>query len=559
MKKCIGFKKFLCVTAAFVLALSAAGCKKKDTQSESSALSSSPQNSALTDILDPENTDFNTESGAEVKAEELEVKKGKANGVDVSKWQGKIDWAKVKKAGMDFAIIRIGFRGENGVIYKDDCADYNIQQADRAGLLVGVYFFSGAKTTAEAEEEAKWTVASIEGYPISYPVVYDCEGFLSENSRMYGISNSQRTDNALAFLNYVKAKGYEGMFYAAKSELENSLYWDTARLENAYSVWVARYPASPYPKTQSPDYGGKYAMWQYTDKGAVSGISGNADMSVSYFTREKAAAKNPNVRPDNAAAPAADGKLYTAVSDEVTAKIETNLRDAATTKSNIVGTLKNGTFLKRTATGSNGWSKLLYNGKTVYAITSYLTTDKNYKPQEITSVSDDFEPASGKVTAKDETNLRTEPNANSVIAATIKNGEFVTRVGVSPSGWTRLVYNGKTVYAKTSLLTTEVNSQVSSASSEQKPVSDGFSAASGRVTAKEETRLRTAPSTDNSEIVYTLKRGEFVELTGKNTASGWSKLIYNGQTVYAVSSYLLSEDEYNAQSKESQTTTEAEN
>lgn len=479
MKKSIGFKKFLCVTAAFVLALSAAGCKKKDTQSESSALSSSPQNSAPTDILDPENTDFNTESGAEVKAEELEVKKGKANGVDVSKWQGKIDWAKVKKAGMDFAIIRIGFRGENGVIYKDDCADYNIQQADRAGLLVGVYFFSGAKTTAEAEEEAKWTVASIEGYPISYPVVYDCEGFLSENSRMYGISNSQRTDNALAFLNYVKAKGYEGMFYAAKSELENSLYWDTARLENAYSVWVARYPASPYPKTQSPDYGGKYAMWQYTDKGAVSGISGNADMSVSYFTREKAAAKNPNVRPDNAAAPAADGKLYTAVSDEVTAKIETNLRDAATTKSNIVGTLKNGTFLKRTATGSNGWS--------------------------------------------------------------------------------RLVYNGKTVYAKTSLLTTEVNSQVSSASSEQKPVSDGFSAASGRVTAKEETRLRTAPSTDNSEIVYTLKRGEFVELTGKNTASGWSKLIYNGQTVYAVSSYLLSEDEYNAQSKESQTTTEAEN
>ena len=559
MKKSIGFKKFLCVTAAFVLALSAAGCKKKDTQSESSALSSSPQNSAPTDILDPENTDFNTESGAEVKAEELEVKKGKANGVDVSKWQGKIDWAKVKKAGMDFAIIRIGFRGENGVIYKDDCADYNIQQADRAGLLVGVYFFSGAKTTAEAEEEAKWTVASIEGYPISYPVVYDCEGFLSENSRMYGISNSQRTDNALAFLNYVKAKGYEGMFYAAKSELENSLYWDTARLENAYSVWVARYPASPYPKTQSPDYGGKYAMWQYTDKGAVSGISGNADMSVSYFTREKAAAKNPKARPDNAAAPAEDGKLYTAVSDEVTAKIETNLRNAATTKSNIVGTLKNGTFLKRTATGSNGWSKLLYNGKTVYAITSYLTTDKNYKPQEITSVSDDFEPASGKVTAKDETNLRTEPNTNSVIAATIKNGEFVTRVGVSPSGWTRLVYNGKTVYAKTSLLTTEVNSQVSSASSEQKPVSDGFSAASGRVTAKEETRLRTAPSTDNSEIVYTLKRGEFVELTGKNTASGWSKLIYNGQTVYAVSSYLLSEDEYNAQSKESQTTTEAEN
>lgn len=559
MEKCFVLKKLICIIAVFILALFSAGCKKNDTQSDSSALSHSSQNSAQTDILDPENIDFNTESGAQVNAEELEVKKGKANGVDVSKWQGKIDWNKVKKAGIEFAIIRIGFRGENGVIYKDDCADYNIQQADKAGLLVGVYFFSGAKTTAEAQEEAKWTVASIEGYPISYPVVYDCEGFLSENSRMYGISNSQRTDNALAFLNYVKSKGYEGMFYAAKSELENSLYWDTARLENSYSIWVARYPANPYPKTPSPDYGGKYAMWQYTDKGAVNGISGNADMSVSYFTREKAAAKNPKARPDDAAAPNADDKLYTAVSDEVTAKIETNLRDAATTKSNIVGTLKNGTFLKRTATGSNGWSKLDFNGKTVYAITSYLTTDKSYKPQEIPSVSDDFEPASGKVTAKEETNLRAEPNTNSEIVSTIKNGEFVTRVGVSPSGWTRLVYNGKIVYAKTSLLTTEVNSQVSSASSEQKPVSDGFSAASGRVTAKEETRLRTAPSTENSEIVYTLKRGEFVELTGKNTASGWSKLLYNGQTVYAVSSYLLSEEEYGRQNQSSETLSETEN
>lgn len=564
MKNCIVLKKLLCVTAAVILAVLAAGCKKKDG---GQAVSSEPYIAPVAsqmgdDITDPENIDFNAESGVQVTAEELEVKEGKANGVDVSKWQGKIDWQKVKKAGIDFAIIRIGFRGENGVIYKDDCADYNIQQADKAGLLVGVYFFSGAKTTAEAEEEAKWTVASIEGYPISYPVVYDCEGFKSSESRMYGLSNAQRTDNALAFLNYVKLKGYEGMFYAAKSELENSLYWDTVRLENAYPVWVARYPASPYPKTPAPDYSGKYDMWQYTDKGAVSGISGNADLSVSYFTREKAEAKNPNTRPDDAAAPAVSDNIYTAVSDEVTAKIETNLRDAATTKSNIVGTLKNGTFLKRMATGSNGWSKLDFNGKTVYAITSYLTTDKNYKAQESISVSDDFEPASGQVTAKDETNLRAEPNTNSEILATIKNGEFVTRVGVSPSGWTRLTYNGKTVYAKTSLLTTEVNSTPSapsSVSSEEMPVSDGFDAASGRVTAKEETRLRTAPSTDSSEIVYNLKRGEFVELTGKNTASGWSKLIYNGQTVYAVSSYLLSEDEYNAQSKESQTSTQAEN
>ncbi len=621
MKKYNNLKKLLCLAAAFAVAVSAAGCKKQNTESNSSALSSSAV-SAGSDALDPENIDFNTESGTAVKAEELVIKEGKANGVDVSKWQGKIDWTKVKKSGIDFAIIRIGFRGENGVIYKDDCADYNIQQADKAGVLVGVYFFSTATTTAEAVEEAKWTVSAIEGYPISYPVVYDCEGFNNYDSRMYGLSNSQRTDNALAFLKHIEQNGYEGMLYSAKNELDNSLYWDTARIENSYSVWVARYPNAPYPQTATPDYGGKYDMWQYTDKGSVNGISGNTDMSVSYFTRQRAAAKNPKARPEDAKAPNVSDNIYTAVSDEVTAKIETNLRDAATTKSNIVGTLKNGTFIKRTATGSNGWSKLTYNGKTVYAITSYLTTDKNYKPQDSVSVSDDFEPvggevtaksetnlraepntnseiiatikngefvtrvgispsgwtrvnvggkiayaktsllttevlsnssesssasdgfekAEGQVTAKSETNLRAEPNTNSAIVATIKNGEFVTRIGVSPAGWTKLTYNGRTAYAKTSLLTTEVNST----SSKSETVSDGFSPASGRVTAKTETNLRTAPSTQNSEVVYTLKNGEFAELIGKHS-NGWAKLTFNGQTVYAVSSYLLSEEDYNSQ------------
>lgn len=546
-------KKSLCIVAALVFAVSAAGCKHKDAASEASSASVNYESGG--DMLDPENIDFATESGAEVNAEKLEIKKGVANGVDVSKWQGKIDWARVKRSGIDFAIIRIGFRGENGIIYKDDCADYNIQQADKAGLLVGVYFFSTAKTAAEAEEEAKWTASAIAGYPISYPVVYDCEGFLSENSRMYGLSKEQRSDNALAFLNYIKSAGYEGMFYAAKSELEGSLYWDTARLENAFEIWVARYPATPYPTTPAPDYGGKYAMWQYTNKGAVSGITGNADISVSYFTREKSEAKSPKSRPSDASAPNAGDNIYTAVSDEVTAKIETNLRDGATTKSNIVGTLKNREFLKRTATGSNGWSRLIYNGKTVYAITSYLTTDRNFKSEEIPSVSDSFEPASGEVTAKEETNLRAEPNTNSALIATIKNGEFVTRVGVSPNGWTRLIYNGQTVYAKTSLLTTEIISRPS-VSSEENPVSDGFSAASGRVTAKTETNLRTAPNVDNSEVVYTLKRGEFVELIGKSP-KGWSKLNYNGQTVYAVSSYLLTEDEYSTQSKATNTESES--
>lgn len=545
-------KRVFCIFTVFVFLFTLTACKKKEinnsSQSSSVVSTVSAENG---DTADPENLDLNTESGVKVEADKLEVKKGKANGVDVSKWQGKIDWKAVKKAGIDFAIIRIGFRGENGIIYKDGFADYNIQQADKAGLLIGVYFFSTAKTTAEATEEAKWTVENIAGYPISYPVVYDCEGFTSQNSRMYGLSNSKRTENAVAFLNHVKSAGYEGMFYAAKSELQGEKYWDTARIESAFPIWLANFPSSPYPNTETPDYSGEYSIWQYTDKGSVNGITGNVDLSVSYFTREKSAAKNPNARPVTESAPSEDDKNYTTVSEQVTAKDETNLRDAPTTKSNIVATLKNGSFLTRTAVGTNGWSKLDYNGKTVYAISSYLTTDKDYKPKEDTEVSDGFTPASGEVTAKDETNLRSEPNTNSTLVATIKNGEFVKRVGVSPIGWTKLLYNGTTVYAKTSLLTTEIISKPV----ENTPVSDGFSPASGNVTAKTETNLRSAPTTNDSQVIYTLKNGEFAELKGKSD-KGWSKLIYNGQTVYAISSYLLSESEYNAQTVPENTETD---
>lgn len=535
-------KPYTALILALALIFSISSCKKKPE-----ALSSAPQTAAANDGADPENTEKIGEQGSEIEIKKAVIKEGCANGIDVSKWQGKINWKAVKAAGIDFAIIRIGFRGENGNIYKDDCADYNIQQAEKHGVLVGVYFFSTAVNTAEAEEEAEWTVKAVNGYPVSYPIVYDCEGFLNSESRMYGITNAARTDNAAAFLKYVTENGYEGMLYSAKNELENSKYWDTPRIEKSFKIWVARYPAAPYPETEHPDYTGNYDMWQYTDNGSISGVSGKVDLNISYFTRDKAEPKNAKARPQSAAAPDEKDGIYTAANDEVTAKIEVNLRDSATTKGNIAGTLKNGTFLKRTGIGSNGWSRLNYNGKTVYAITSYLTADKNYSAPSVSSEpSDGFKAADGQVTAKEETNLRAEPSTAAQLVATIKNGEFVTRTGENPNGWTRLLYNGQTVYAKTSLLTTEVKKTPSTeAPSSSETPSDGFTAAGGRFTAKEETNLRTAPKTEGSSVVYTLKRGEFAERTGYNTQSGWTRLLYNGQTVYAITSYLITEEDYN--------------
>lgn len=491
---------------------------------------------------DPENIDLPEENGADVKAQELSSESGRSNGIDVSKWQGKIDWRQVRNSGIEFAFIRIGYRGENGVICKDDNADYNIQQAQSAGVLVGVYFFSTAADESEAEEEARWTLKAIEGYGISYPVVYDCEGYNLPSSRMYSLSADERTDNALAFLKTVADAGYDAMFYGARNEIESPAYWNIARIENAYKVWVAQYPAITYPAKDKPDYNGRCDAWQFTNKGTVGGVSGNVDMVVCYFTKEKAEPMNASAAPDTAKVPLTDEeKIYTAVSETVTAKELTNLREAATTKSNIISTLKNGETAERIGIGTNGWSKLRYNGQVVYAISSYLTTDLSAEttqaPEKDIVAGNTFEPKADRVTAKEVVNLRALPTTDSEIVGTLKSGDFLDRTAVSNKGWSRLICDGREVYAVTSYLTNEVTVSTTVPPAEA-PVSDGFAAVDEQVTAKLETNLRTAPSTAESEVVYTLKNGEYVRRIGINASSGWSKLEYNGQVVYAVSSYL---------------------
>ena len=496
---------------------------------------------------DPENVETEEEDGADVDVQDLSEERGRSNGIDVSKWQGKIDWQKVKNSGIEFAFIRIGYRGENGVVYKDDNADYNIQQAQKAGVLVGVYFFSTAVSDAEAKEEAEWTLQAIEGYPISYPVVYDCEGYKNSTSRMFDLTATQRTTHAMTFLETVKDAGYDVMFYGARGEIEDEAYWDIQSIEKRYKIWVAQYSGVAYPQKDTPDYQGKTAAWQYTNKGRVDGVSGNVDMVVCYFTKKQAAAKNPSAEPPTAKAPLTDEeKLYTAVNEQVTAKELTNLRTAATTKSDIVVALKNGEVATRIGVGKNGWSKLQYNGQTVYAISSYLTTDLGKKDTTQTSgqqkdivAGHEFSPKSDKVTAKEYVNLRVLPTTDSESVGQLKSGEFIERTAVSNRGWSRLIYNGQVVYAKTSLLSNEVVTPVTP--STPPSTGDGYTSVDEQVTAKEKTNLRTKPTTgEGSEIVHELLKGEYVRRIGVHT-NGWSKLEYNGQTVYAVSSYLTTE------------------
>ena len=193
-------------------------------------------------------------------------------GIDVSKWQGKIDWKAVAGAGIEFAIIRVGYRGSaTGVLVEDPYFKDNISGATKAGLKVGVYFFTQAVTEAEAVEEASMAMELVKGYHLTYPIFIDTEG-AGGDGRADSLNRSQRTKVVQAFCKTVQNGGYKPGVYASTSWYKNKLY---AEQLSAYFIWVAQY-------NSECTYTGKYDMWQYTSSGKVSGISGNVDMNVCY-------------------------------------------------------------------------------------------------------------------------------------------------------------------------------------------------------------------------------------------------------------------------------------
>nr|MCR4833245.1 hypothetical protein [Butyrivibrio sp.] len=193
-------------------------------------------------------------------------------GIDVSKWNGNIDWAAVKNSGVNFVIIRCGYRGSSaGALIEDSMFKKNISGALNAGLKVGVYFFTQAINEAEAVEEASMVASLCKGYSLSYPVFLDVE---ASNGRGDKISADQRTAVIKAFCSTMASAGYKTGVYANKTWLNSNI---NATALTSYRIWLAQYAATPtYTRT-------RYDMWQYSSKGKVSGISGNVDMNISYL------------------------------------------------------------------------------------------------------------------------------------------------------------------------------------------------------------------------------------------------------------------------------------
>lgn len=381
-------------------------------------------------------------------------------GIDVSEFQGNIDWDEVSGSGIDFVMVRAGYRtAVSGEIKEDATARYNLQEAGARGIHLGAYFFSTATTEAEAEEEAAWMKEFLAGYAITYPVAYNCEGFQNSANRHYNLTIDERTRLAEVFLDSMESGGYTGMFYAAKNELADNLMWDADELELRYRMWVAQYPAITYPELPAPEYDGNCAMWQYTNNGTVPGIKAPVDLDVAYFGYSQSASAQEEGAAVHVEADPEVGVTFEEVNEQVTSKDVTNLRSTMDQgdDSNVVAQLKNGETATRTGKGNNGWSRVSYNGETLYAVSSYLTTDLSYQTPAKEPASEfktQFTTVSENVTAKDVTNLRNRPSVEdpSQVIVQLHNGEVIVRTGISDVGWSRVEYNGQTLYCISSYL-----------------------------------------------------------------------------------------------------------
>ena len=230
------------------------------------------------DDIDPEKEDKAVNGAAEVAdgSENTELDFAGGNGllgIDVSKWNKEIDWEKVKEAGVEFAIIRCGYRGASGgALVLDPMYEKNIEGAIEAGIPVGVYFFTQAIDEVEAIEEASMVIRLIEDYDVDYPVFLDSES-AGGDGRADKLDAEERLRYHKAFLETIASAGYEAGVYASKNWFNDRL--DVTQLSQ-YKIWLAEY-------ADVPSYDKYYDMWQYTSKGTVDGIETRVDLDMSFM------------------------------------------------------------------------------------------------------------------------------------------------------------------------------------------------------------------------------------------------------------------------------------
>ena len=202
-------------------------------------------------------------------------------GIDISKYQGNIDWDKVSESGIDFAMIRMGVRGySSGQVVVDENFTNNIIGAISHGIDVGIYFYSQATTVAEAVEEANYAVASVQGYAISYPIAFYTETITNEPARTDDLTLEEMTEIAKAFCQTVEAYGYKSLICGPKSQLVKKL--DLNALNDKSIFLIDPIAKGNDEALAMSDYPYRYSMWQYSNVGEIDGIDGDVNLDISF-------------------------------------------------------------------------------------------------------------------------------------------------------------------------------------------------------------------------------------------------------------------------------------
>lgn len=189
-------------------------------------------------------------------------------GIDVSHWQGDIDWVSVKSAGVEFAFVRLGYQTEyNGEYQLDKYALANLKAATKANLPIGIYFYSYANSTDEAKKQAEWIIEQVKDYRLDLGITFDWENWNEFNHANLSFRSLRQV--AATFIQTVEDAGYKGSLYGSKNYLEN--FWQPV----PHRTWLAQY----YDRVT---YSGDYWLWQITDHGQVAGINGNVDIDIMY-------------------------------------------------------------------------------------------------------------------------------------------------------------------------------------------------------------------------------------------------------------------------------------
>lgn len=189
-------------------------------------------------------------------------------GIDISKWQKKVDFAKLKEAGVEFVIVRVGTTlGVGGEYVIDEQFARNIKEANKYNIDVGLYFYSYANSVSSAKKDARWIIKNIKDYKVNLPIAFDWEDWSNFNS--YNISFYDLSNIGISFMSELEKYGYDTMLYSSKNYLEK--IW----LETGYDTWLAHY-------TEQTDYQGKYKFWQLCNNGRVDGIDVNVDIDIMY-------------------------------------------------------------------------------------------------------------------------------------------------------------------------------------------------------------------------------------------------------------------------------------